>query len=490
MGKIRKFSACLLALCLLLACLASGTAFAAEEQTQGVLDLRLTASVEGEDAQEINSVLDSSAIDIAIGADMAGDPVVNVKADGMGMMLFRLLLKIGMKDGTIAFALPDVDGNLYSANLPQMVQNLNVEEQLNSIFGDAADQLTAVSEYPQISAEEYQAAFAPYLQIIGDTASANMTMEENQEIAFKSLSGTAVCDVTVIEPTEEDLINMLEAMADQAEGDAALKNVVVQWADYIRKLEPVLEMTGSSGEEVSADEAADALVQGVDQLPALLRQGAEYIRTEGLNGVQFRFKAAVSPEGVPKQLTAYAGNEEEAYEIGFEYLPEIGNTSWAVYMEQSEYGETTMYDLKFSGNSGNDSGLLSGTLSANVTMGDQKMTVADLTYNWNLNNLSVIMVPYGTAILSVSDGYQMARVILTVGQGAEEGDDHTLYVTGLDTFTGDSSLTGMKINLHASRQAEVEAPSGTFTDISGYTVEQLGELFTELGNKIVSSLQG
>ena len=119
--------------------------------------------------------------------------------------------------------------------------------------------------------------------------------------------------------------NMLEAMADQAEGDAALKNVVVQWADYIRKLEPVLEMTGSSGEEVSADEAADALVQGVDQLPALLRQGAEYIRTEGLNGVQFRFKAAVSPEGVPKQLTAYAGNEEEAYEIGFEYLPEIGN---------------------------------------------------------------------------------------------------------------------------------------------------------------------
>ena len=83
----------LFAFMLLLACLASGTAFAAEEQTQGVLDLRLTASVEGEDAQEINSVLDSSAIDIAIGADMAGDPVVNVKADGMGMMLFRLLLK-------------------------------------------------------------------------------------------------------------------------------------------------------------------------------------------------------------------------------------------------------------------------------------------------------------------------------------------------------------------------------------------------------------
>ncbi len=489
MGKIGKLSACLLSLCLLFTGLASGTA-AAAEQTQGILDLKLTASVEGADAQEMNSLLDASAVDIAVGADMAGDPVINVSADAAGMSLLRLLLKIGMEDGTLSFALPDVDGNLYSANLPQMVESLNVEEQLGSAFGDITEQFTALTEYPAITSEEYQQVFGPYLQIIGETAGGCMTAEENQEITFKSLSGTAVCDVATIEPSDEDLINLLTALADQADGDTALKNVAVQWADYIRKIGPMLEMTGSVGEEVSPDEAADALVQGVDQLPALLRQGAEYIRTEGLDGVKFRFKAAVSAEGSPRQLTAYVGNEEESYELGLEYLPENGNTSWALYMEQFEYDETTLYDLKFSGNGGNGSGLLSGTLSANISMGGQKITLGDLTYNWNLNTRSAIMAPYGTAILTVSADYETLRVILTVGQGAEEGDDHTLYMTGLDSVTGDSSLTGAKINLHTSKQASVEAPSGNPVDISGYTLEQLAQLFAELGNKIVSSLQG
>ena len=63
-------------------------------------------------------------------------------------------------------------------------------------------------------------------------------------------------------------------------------------------------------------------------------------------------------------------------------------------------------------------------------------------------------------------------------------------MTGLDSVTGDSSLTGIKINLHTSNQASVEAPSGNPVDISGYTFEQLAQLFAELGNKIVSSLQG
>ena len=489
MGKIRNLFACLLSLCLLFAGFVSGAA-AAEVQTQGILDLKLTASVEGEDAQEINSMLDTAAIDIGVGADEAGDAVVNVKADAAGMSLLRLLLKIGMEDGTLCFALPDVDGNLYSANIPQMVQNLNVEEQLGSAFGNVTEQITSITEYPAITSEEYQQVFGPYIQIIGETASGSMTAEENQEVAFKSLSGAAVCDVVTIEPTDEDLINLLTALADQADGDEALKNVAAQWADYIRKNGAILQMTGAGGEEVSPDEAADALIQGVDQLPQLLRQGAEYIRTEGLNGVKFRFKAAVTAEGSPRQITAYAGNEEESYELGLEYLPENGNTAWAVYMEQFEYDETTLYDLKFSGNSGNGSGLLSGTLSANVSMGGQKITLGDLTYNWNLNTRSAIMAPYGTAILTVNADYQTLRVILTVGQGAEEGDDHSLYVTGLDSFTGDPSLTGAKINLHTSRQASVEAPSGSPVDISGYTAEQLAELFTELGNKIASSLQG
>ncbi|MCR5161747.1 MAG: hypothetical protein K6C06_08250, partial [Lachnospiraceae bacterium] len=71
MGKTRKLSACLLSLCLLFTGFVSGAA-AAEAQTQGILDLKLTASVEGADAQEMNSLLDASAVDIAIGADMAG----------------------------------------------------------------------------------------------------------------------------------------------------------------------------------------------------------------------------------------------------------------------------------------------------------------------------------------------------------------------------------------------------------------------------------
>ena len=490
MGKTSRIFACLLSLCLLFAGFGSGAAAAAEEQTQGVLDLKLTASVEGEDAQEINSVLDTAALDIAVGADAAGDAVINVNADAAGMSLIRLLLRLGMEDGTLSFALPDVDSNLYSANLPQMLQNLNVEEQLGSVFGDAAGQITAVSEYPQIPAEEYQQAFGPYMQIIGETASGCMTAEENQEITFKSLGGTAVCNVITIEPSDEDLVNLLTALAEQADGDEALKNIASAWADYLRKLGPVYEMTPNSGEQMSPDEAADALLQFTDQLPELLGQGAEYIRTEGLNGVKFRFRGAVSEEGLPYQLAAYIGNEEESYELGLEYHPENGNTAWALYMEQFQYNETTMYDLKFSGNSGNGSGLVSGTLSANVSMGGQKMTVADLTYNWNMNTPSMIMIPYGTAIFTANTGDQPIRVILTVGQGTEEGDDHTLYITGLNAMTGDSSITGVKINLHSSGQASVEAPSGTPVDISGYTAEQLMELFSELGNKIAASLQG
>ena len=82
-----------------------------------------------------------------------------------------------------------------------------------------------------------------------------------------------------------------------------------------------------------------------------------------------------------------------------------------------------------------------------------------------------------------------APMILTlITADAKQGETrHRLMITGLEDYSSDE-MNGLTLDLITSEQADVEAPSGTVTDISGYDVDQLVELFGGIVEQIAGRI--
>ena len=482
-GKGKTLTAALLAVCLMFMGIFSGCVTAQEMEDAAPefrLGLKLTGSVEGENAGMINRYLENSGIELNIGTKgdkaLAGLAAVVAKQD-----LFSLLLEFG--GGKVAFSFPGTDGNRYEFEPLKLAESLKLQELLGELLSSSGLQALDPAKLsgPDITPEEYEKALTPYIQIIAGHVVTKIRSEDTV-IELKNLEEELEGTVYTYEPDAEEIISLLNDLADQLEKDETLKEMIGKWADYIRSMQGILTITGAGSSDMDAEEAADALEQGFAQLSLNMREFAQTIEESGMEDVVIRFQSSVADRQTVK-FTAFAGDEYESYEAGFEFLPAENGVRLCGYITQGdvEYPET--WRLICSGSSNNAQ--VNGNLVLENITADTKMTAASVDTHWDLSEASEIGIPYGSFTL----GSPAGNLNIQVGGSADGGSDHTIRIYGFGDLTGSDDITGFSLKLHSTKEARLEEPSGEVVDISGLSREEAISFISSLGQKIASKFQ-
>ena len=65
-----------------------------------------------------------------------------------------------------------------------------------------------------------------------------------------------------------------------------------------------------------------------------------------------------------------------------------------------------------------------------------------------------------------------------------DSDVFSADLSGLDYLTGDTSFTGFHADFTTSNEDKTEAIESESTDISNYSIEELGSLFQQIGENL------
>ena len=446
MKRIGKLLAMLLVLCMFCT-----SAFAGEAAATEGFELKVTASLEGSEAEQAGQFLANSFIKLA-----AVSGIFDAQVNFAGMDLLRLLAQTDGDNLTVA--MPNVSENSYTISA-QRVQEL-FGEVLEMISGQleqggiSMDQLQDLSA-PGFDQEEVTAAVAPYMQIFQQFIQENM-QAASSAITLEKLGRTIENGTLMtVEPDAEAFCGLFTALADQLEK-----------ADGITSSLGAAEQTDS----MELDEAADQLEQGFAQLPSVLRQTVEQIQQNGMGG---KLILSIGLEGDNLVLirldVTNEGETEPAVCMGMEtYTEETGMISVALFSDVDGEAYVLLATASQAG------GTVTGTLQVSYN-GAQMINVV---YNWDLTRQSMLMIPYGTCVVTMQ-GLTLTLVVSDDGAG---GNNHMLRLDGLEAMMGEG-ISAAVVNVNTSTNAEAEAPSGENIDISGYTLEELTGLAEELAGK-------
>ncbi len=489
---------CLLMTVLLLA----GSMTTAGMAAENGFTIRLEGRVQGgEEAEMVNSLLNDSFMELAVsGRDDGG--ILNYEICFAGKSLFKTLVQAS--EAGLAFSFPGLDNHRYE------LSGEGFADLLGSIFQTQDGQpvtevMPQLFSGPGFDAGELEEALAPYVSLIGEHFQNNMEIEPDVQVSLEKLGKEAQGMLAVYEPDARELGAFFEQLADQVDGDEKLTGVVEKFADYIRSFGSLItdssyynlysdisELAGGSedgsdetdGEEYqdeirsAADEAADNLVAFFRDLPDMLRETAQSLAQEEEGTGFFRLSLAVSSEenagSIPLLIRFdVLDGEEEMTAFDFESMGVDNGRDSCLYV--SDGSQDFALHLSDNGGAQNREGTLYITASG--------QTLFRAVYNWDMTRRSLIGVPYGTLVITMNP----MMLALTVTDDGTGGSSHKLQLTGIEQMTYDA-LSGIAFDLKTSGKADVEAPSGTVLDISSFSLDELGEQFAPLLEKIFENL--
>ena len=490
MNRTLRRIACLFLVLVMAAVSFCGTAFAD-------FSVKTSLSFEGTEAAEVNGMLSSSYLEVK-GGSVDGSPVVNVDFELAGQTFVKLLALVG--NDYLAVSVPNADPNRYE------ISAARVMELIDSLARTAAGPNLQLSPDmfapPDISDEEYEAALGPYIQILSDHFSSVMTITPDSEVPLARLDRTVKGTLGIYEPDAEQLASLFEAIAKQADNDEALMKIVRGWAEWIRGLGGLITssafslsgeaipdfnaVTGSADtgydtdESVSeADKAADGLISFFEDLPSVLSEAAEDLRENGLQGSILRFSVGVPDDPGRGSVCLFSvemlEEDSEILSFGFETDNPGSGRDTAVYMSQGGQENKILVNDRSS----------NGKINGSMTIYVFGMAMGSAMYNWDMHQTSMLGIPYGHCLISVGP----VSLSIDVADGTEDGSSaHTLKLTGLSGITGSDAMSGMTLTFLTTPAAQLEVPAGEVVDITDYTEEQLGELFSSIAEKIAAQL--
>ena len=459
---------CLLLVSVLLVCSMSASVYAAEKS----FSLRLEGQMDGEGAEEINSILKDSFIRLS-GRGQDGRGVLNLNVNLGGKDLLRILIQIG--ENKLAFSFPDVDTKRYEISAQRIVELIG--SQIRTSDGVSLEEIAPqMLTGPGIDDEQLAEAITPYMEILSEHFGNCVTMEENVPIRLERLGKDAQGSLLTYEPGAAQLADVFEALADRMENDETLAQVAQNLAEYIESMGGLVSVTPFYTEDLEEGTSGENFLESFRQFPRALREAADSLRELDPDMKVLRFRIAVPEDGeaapVPLLVKAEVfdeGTPAPVAAIGFENLAEEGTSQACLYLSADEQDIVLRLE-----NTGSDS-----SRQGNLILSNSGSSLFSAVYNWDLTKRSLIGVPYGTLVVTA------APMILTlITADAKQGETrHRLMVTGLQDYSYDS-MNGLTFDLITSEQADVEAPSGTVTDISGYDVDQLVVMFGGIAEQI------
>lgn len=392
-------------------------------------DLDLTATVrDGDSLGEAGAILNGAALRVQVDVEEAGG-IVNAALDLGGDTLLEATVT-GNKDGVLGFYIPQFSETYYTLDSARFLEN-NADGQLDA-------------SRPEISPEAWEETFKTYADILTDTVHKNnVTKERTKFFSYNNsgmgFSGTAY----VFAPTAEDLETLFARLADEMEGDEALRirvNTYLRW----------------NGSLLGDGDL-------VDRLAADLREnGGELARTVADGGFTWTIRVGKDDYGRCRQVEVSWDNGRNALRL--ERRTESG-TMDGVYFDLTADGmETAKLTAAHSGVNGEwFGGLWVGDLWIDFQQIDlEKQSSLGLCYG----SYNVYSVEQNTLLFCFG-----------VEAGADGGTDHTVRV---DTDTEGNSVT---VDLHTTdRPVSLTLPDAPREDITNYTTddfEALGESWAE-----------
>lgn len=434
--------------------------------------------------------------------------------------------------GVVGFALPQVDNNYYVMDLAALI-----EEQTGTKMD--LDELTM----PEISVGEWFTLVKDYGGIISEAMTKdNLTLEKGQEVKFDQLKGSFKGNVYTFKPKADDIENMLLKLADKIEKDATLRKLITDSG---------LSLTGSSLAfgygygygygALDADDLDDMLQDLADEI----RDNAEDLADE-LKSAKFTWTLATEGKQVRRIEVKAGGMVLLGYECsgseskGLEEVLYMENGSLVMSLENEytkkgsdidgkmelNYGslqfgkasyECSGKEFKYKGEfgdgyetyctfslSGDDKDSkgrfefndgyrtsVTGDFSSKGSQVEGELVISDgyesMTLEMDVDTAkqSPLGFYYGEYSFNVPD--TTVKIDLEVKEGKSGSTDHVMTLRGESYDLG--GVSRIDITVNATEKSTVKKPSGKKVDISGYDLDELEELFTDIGEQLEDDLE-
>ena len=289
----------------------------------------------------------------------------------------------------------------------------------------------------------------------------NLTVEK-KEFDLENLKEKYTGEVYVFKPTEEDLKNFYEKLADTVEKDSDLESLL----EDVYATSTWDSALGMGDAETPKDQLSELAKEIRDNAADTAKEMADN---------EFQWQIAVV-DGDLRQVLLSTKDDSFSLEIAkkgkevTEQINVVSSSSENMYVKNS-------YSLKDK--------MLEGSISG----GNGVLDVKALEYKIDTTKHSALM-PYGTYIVEDPTGMG-AKLTLTVADGEKGSSDHEIVVEGLQNYY--MPFSSAKINLNTTKTGTATLPKEAEVDISNYSQEDFDKLSETIGNglaKVAATLQG
>lgn len=411
-------------------------------------DMTLTGEIEGSD--EMNKYLKDSQIQLKYDMDAEKNSfVMNLSAKIMGTDLLEGFADY--RDGKIGFAIPVADEHYYRGDLKTIMKNLTEQDIVAPDLKKSAENRKRLAEISKKYGD----------LLVGSMNKDNLTVEK-KEFDLENLKEKYTGEVYVFKPTEEDLKNFYEKLADTVEKDSDLESLL----EDVYATSTWDSALGMGDAETPKDQLSELAKEIRDNATDTAKEMADN---------EFQWQIAVV-DGDLRQVLLSTKDDSFSLEIAkkgkevTEQINVVSSSSENMYLKNS-------YSLKDK--------MLEGSISG----GNGVLDVKALEYKIDTTKHSALM-PYGTYIVEDPTGMG-AKLTLTVADGEKGSSDHEIVVEGLQNYY--MPFSSAKINLNTTKTGTATLPKEAEVDISNYSQEDFDKLSETIGNglaKVAATLQG
>ena len=411
-------------------------------------DMTLTGEIEGSD--EMNKYLKDSQIQLKYDMDAEKNSfIMNLSAKIMGTDLLEGFADY--RDGKIGFAIPVADEHYYRGDLKTIMKNLTEQDIVAPDLKKSAENRKRLVEISKKYGD----------LLVGSMNKDNLTVEK-KEFDLKNLKEKYTGEVYVFKPTEEDLKNFYEKLADTVEKDSDLESLL----EDVYATSTWDSALGMGDAETPKDQLSELAKEIRDNAADTAKEMADN---------EFQWQIAVV-DGDLRQVLLSTKDDSFSLEIAkkdktvTEQINVVSSSSENMYVKNS-------YSVKDK--------MLEGSISG----GNGVLDVKVLEYKIDTTKHSALM-PYGTYIVEDPTGMG-AKLTLTVADGEKGSSDHEIVVEGLQNYY--MPFSSAKINLNTTKTGTATLPKEAEVDISNYSQEDFDKLSETIGNglaKVAATLQG
>ena len=474
----RRFLAFLAALSMILVLLTSTFAMAESvSPAEGSgLTVKISGSMEGGNLGAAGSIIESGSINFRYGTDADG-ALINAAVSLGDTDFLSLLLKATQEK--IALQIPQAGEDVYEMSTQKAAEY--VTELISGLQDAAGTAIDPEALIPHISEELITEALSPVMEALSEHIAANTAVSAGafslEKLGRTYENGT----VYTYKPTAEEIEKFLNNLADIAESNEALGELITGVADYVRGLEGIATFTNTaagSPEEFDAQQTADAIEQFYAELPQTLHEGAGEIG-QTLEAMDATVNVGITEEGVPALIELRLTQDGQTLRAALELAVTDHDVTYYLVLQIDEE------EYAVFGNTESDDNALKG----HHTIYQSSMgSILDVNYNLHLTKRSLLGLFYGEIFVETVTGLKLDVLI---GEGESAGSDrHSITISEIAAQAGEEAGVPDIVTVHVDSIPEntAVAPTGNPVDISDYTPEQYTELFDRIVENITAYL--